>query len=274
MRLSSGSHRLQRSDHACSVPQRPSIPQAAPRFVAAAAAAARGPACGATTSSSCSPATAATAPPSSQQQQFQISSLHQQQQHRRRRQPSWIARDAAALASASIDEDLGPSSIGPDAAQIIAYAMQIAWTGETYEVHAWMLLLGLLKDEGCAGAKALQRLGITDLYGAWHEVLWALNVSNGLEPRAASAQLSWAPGAYKVLNGAARFAGWAGRDKVASQDILLALGAAGSLEHLFPDIAADFDTVRRAVGEETGDRYRLPGEDPKDAATKNQDLFL
>ncbi|KAI8476795.1 MAG: hypothetical protein J3K34DRAFT_400486 [Monoraphidium minutum] len=150
--------------------------------------------------------------------------------------------------------------------------MQLAWTGETYEVHAWMLLLGILKEEGCAAADALRGLGLTDLYGAWHEVLWALNAANGLEPRAFTDKLAWAPGAYKVMNGAVRFAGWAGRDKVASQDILMALAAAGSLEGLFPDLELDFDNVRRAVAAAAGDKYRLPDEDAAGAALKNADL--
>ena len=200
------------------------------------------------------------------------------QLRRRRQQPTWVARDAAApapaISSASLDEDLGPSSLGADAAQIIAYALELAATAETYEVHAWMLLLGILKGEATPAAKALVALGVADAYAAWHEVLWALNVSNGLEPRAFTHKLAWAPGAYKVVNGAVRFAGWAGRDKVGSQDLLLALAAAGCLENLFPDLQMDFDNVRRAIGKASGDAYRLPNEDPKDAAIRNQDMFL
>lgn len=53
---------------------------------------------------------------------------------------------------------------------IVAYACNIAKASETYEVHAWMLLLGLLKEETCVAAVVLQDLGLDDLYGAWHEV--------------------------------------------------------------------------------------------------------
>jgi hypothetical protein len=217
--------------------------------------------------------------PEQQQRQRQRQRPRHEQQQQRADAPSWVARDAAAPApsvasSASLDEDAGPSALGPDAARAVAYAAQLAWTAETYEVHPWMLLLALMRDETCAGAAALQRLGLNDLYGAWHEVLWALNVSNGLEPRAFAYKLDWSPGAYRVLTGAARFAGWAGRDAVGTQDILMATAAAGTIGNLFPDVGADFDAVRRAVGEATGDRYRLPGEDAKDAAIKGQGMFL
>lgn len=254
MRLSSSSHRLQCSEQTCSIQARAVAPRLAP---AAQGAAARH---------------------AGQQQRphQQQRRLRQQQQQQQQPRPSWVARDAAApaLATQSIEEDLGPSTLGPDAAQAIAYAMRLAWAGETYEVHAWMLLLGILKDEASAAAAALRRAGLEDLYGAWHEVLWALNVSDGLEPRAPKAGLSWAPGAYKILNGAVTFAGWAGRDKVGSQDLLMALAAAGSLGALFPDLDLGLDAVRRAVQKETGDRYKLPDDDPSDAALQSQDIFL
>ncbi|GBF89735.1 hypothetical protein Rsub_02905 [Raphidocelis subcapitata] len=210
------------------------------------------------------------------QQQPRRHAQQQQQQRQRRRHPSWVAADAPApaLATTSIEEDAGPSSLGPDAAQAVAYAMQLAWTAETYEVHPWMLLLALLKDESGPAARALGRAGLEDPYAAWHEVLWALNVSDGLLPRAFTARLDWAPGAYKIMDGAIRFAGWAGRDRVGAQDILLALAAAGTLESLFPDLSLDFQSVRRAVQKETGDAYTLPKEDPAEAAMQSQDLFL
>lgn len=249
MRLSSSSQRLQRTELKCSTSQRLAAPRTRPSSAAAAV--------------------------PQQQQRQQRHSRPQQRQHQQQH-PSWVARDAAApaMASQSIDEDLGPSSLGPDMAQIVAYAMQLAWTGENYEVHTWMLLLGILKDERCAAAKVLQSLGLDDLYAAWHEVLWALNVADGLTPRAFTSRLSWAPGAYKVVNGAVRFAGWAGRDKVASHDLLMALAAAGTLEHLFPDLGMNFEAVRRAVQKETGDRYKLPDDDPADAGLQGQDFFL
>jgi hypothetical protein len=199
----------------------------------------------------------------------------QQQQQQQQQRPSWVARDAPApaLATTSVEEDAGPSVLGADAAEIIAYASHLAVTGETYEVHTWMLLLGILKDESCLAAKALVRAGLDDLYGAWHEVLWALNVSDGLDPRAFTASLAWAPGAGKVVNGAVRFAGWAGRDKVLSQDLLMAIAAAGALEQLFPDLGLTFEAVRRAVQKEAGEAYRLPDDDPADAALQSQDIF-
>jgi len=222
---------------------------------------------------SAAPAHATAAASCRHQHPQQHGRLHRRSQ--RQRQPSWVARDAPApaLATTSVEEDAGPSSLGTDVAEIIAYAMQMARTGETYEVHTWMLLLGILKDEGGAAARALRRAGLEDLYGAWHEVLWALNVSDGLQPRAFTAKLEWAPGAYRVVNGAVRFAGWAGRDRVAAQDLLMAIAAAGALEHLFPDVGLTFEAVRRAVQKEAGEVYRLPDDDPADGAMQSQDIF-
>lgn len=31
--------------------------------------------------------------------------------------------------------------------EIVTYALKLAWTSETYYVHSWMVLLGLLKRE-------------------------------------------------------------------------------------------------------------------------------
>lgn len=215
-----------------------------------------------------------------QQQQHHRRRQHQQQLHNPFQQqqhlPSWVARDAAApaLATQSVDEDAGPAAIGADAVAIFEYALQLAWTAETYEVHTWMLLLGILRSEDCVAARALKAAGLEDLYAAWHEVLWALNVSDGLEPRAFTPRLRWAPGARAVADGAVRFAGWAGREKVASQDVLMAVAAAGCLDDLFPDLNLRFEAVRRAVQKEAGERYRLPDDDAAAEALAGDDNFL
>jgi hypothetical protein len=46
-----------------------------------------------------------------------------------------------------VEELVGPSALQPEVFEIITYALKLAWTAETYKVHSWMVLLGLLKKE-------------------------------------------------------------------------------------------------------------------------------
>jgi hypothetical protein len=46
-----------------------------------------------------------------------------------------------------VEELVGPSALQPEVFEIITYALKLAWTAETYNVHSWMVLLGLLKKE-------------------------------------------------------------------------------------------------------------------------------
>jgi len=154
---------------------------------------------------------------------------------------------------------------------MLSYAINLCMAGQTYEVHAWMLLLALLKQEQCTACRVLQRLGLEDLYGAWHEALWALNAADGLRPRAYTPRLTWAPRAYRVVNGAIRFAAWAGRERVLSEDLLMALAADGSLTDLFPDVELGLDAVKRAVEKESGCKYDLPGYED---VLGSEDMFL
>jgi ATP-dependent Clp protease ATP-binding subunit ClpA len=120
---------------------------------------------------------------------------------------------------------VAPSALSTDVTDILLYAMQLAWTSETYEVHSWMVLLGILRKENSAAAQILSQLGVEDLYGAWHEVLWALNASDGLKARAFTPKLRFAYRARKIVDGSLTFASFAGRDVVKSEDMLLALAA-------------------------------------------------
>ena len=69
--------------------------------------------------------------------------------------------------------------ISKAATAIISYSINFARVSETFEVHSWMLLLGLLKQEDCRAAKILKDLGLDDLYGAWNEVRMALRHKHG-----------------------------------------------------------------------------------------------
>jgi hypothetical protein len=73
----------------------------------------------------------------------------------------------ASTSSSSLPDDFEVSTY---AAAIIKYAIELARASETYQVHSWMILLGILKYEKCTAAQVLQKLGVEDLYGAWHEV--------------------------------------------------------------------------------------------------------
>lgn len=191
------------------------------------------------------------------------------------RRGSVVTRAAAAPSALdSIEELVGPAGLEPDVFEIITYALKLAWTAETYYVHSWMVLLGLLKKERCTAAAVLQDLGLDDLYGAWNEVLWALNVSDGLTPRAFTPKVAWGERAALILQGAVRFGGWAGRPKVASEDLLMAFAASDVLTALFPDVDLSFDRVRRAVEKRTGVRYELPGDMVDGVAVSSQDMFL
>ncbi len=151
----------------------------------------------------------------------------------------------------------GGSSISRAAGDILKYAINFSRVSETYEVHTWMLLLGLLRQEKCKAVAILADVGVDDVYGAWHEVLWALDVSNGLEPRAATPDIGFSDLAFRVMVGAGNFSAWARRPKVQSEDILMALAAAGVLDSLFPDLKLTFERVRKAAAKQ-GVRYQLP----------------
>jgi hypothetical protein len=120
--------------------------------------------------------------------------------------------------------------------------------------------------------QVLQDLGLQDLYGAWNEVLWALNVSDGLQPRAFTPRVVWGERASLIVQGAVRFGMWAGRDKVATEDLLMAFAASDVLSALFPDVDLSFDRVKHAIEKRTGVKYDLPGYEG--TALDSQDMFL
>lgn len=195
--------------------------------------------------------------------------------HRSKRRVLCRAAATPALASESIDEVFGPSSMSTEVADVISYAVKLCMAGETYKVHSWMVLLGLLKQEECTACQVLQALGLEDLYGAWHEVLWALNVADGLNPRAYTPRLEWGARAYRVINGSIRFAGWAGRDRVASEDLLMACAADGMLGDLFPDLDLSLPRVKSTVEMATGCKYQLPDwEEEGGSVMDSKDMFL
>jgi hypothetical protein len=154
-----------------------------------------------------------------------------------------------------------PSALSMDVTDILLYAMQLAWTSETYEVHSWMVLLGILRKEHSAAAQILSQLGVEDLYGAWHEVLWALNASDGLKARAFTPKLRFAYLARKIVDGSITFASFAGRDVVKSEDMLLSL-AAGELQLHHCRTAPDSAHLS-AWASDTRWRSSLHGRQPK-----------
>lgn len=180
------------------------------------------------------------------------------------------AAAAADQATANMVEDMEYSKA---ASGILQYALNLALTSETYEAHTWMIVLGLLKQEDCRAAAILKDLGLVDLYGAWNEVLWALNVSNGLEPRAYTPDVSFAPSAVSIITGSQNFATWAGRTKVQSEDILLALAAGHVLTGLFPDLGLTFDAVRQSAAKHGG-KYKLPDDTAEEVAALQEENFL
>ncbi|PNH10722.1 hypothetical protein TSOC_002496 [Tetrabaena socialis] len=184
---------------------------------------------------------------------------------------SVIRRVAAAMPA--VDEDVGVSNA---AEAVVQYAINLARASETYEVHSWMLVLGILKYESCTAAHVLKGLGLEDLYGAWHEVLWALHVCDGLKARSFTTEIKFADRAFKVITGATDFAEWHGKDTMYSEDLLVALAAGGVLDGLFPDLNLSFERVRKAVEKQTGRRYSLPDEGDEETAVAlvSEDVFL
>jgi hypothetical protein len=77
-----------------------------------------------------------------QQQHFSVCSSTSSSSRR-----SVVALAAAATSSLDIEELIGPAALEPEVFEIITYALKLAWTSETYYVHSWMVLLGLLKKE-------------------------------------------------------------------------------------------------------------------------------
>eukprot|EP00878_Enallax_costatus_P010422 GHUV01010879.1.p1 GENE.GHUV01010879.1~~GHUV01010879.1.p1 ORF type:complete len:244 (+),score=56.17 GHUV01010879.1:522-1253(+) len=206
-------------------------------------------------------------------QQLQAAAAHRSQhcnlsQQRRGN----VTVHSVATASVDAEEIVGPSALEPEVFEIVTYALKLAWTAETYNVHSWMVLLGLLKKESYTACQVLKDLGLEDLYGAWNEVLWALNAADGMEPRAFTPRIQWGERAALIVQGAVRFGMWAGRDKVATEDLLMAFAASDVLSSLFPDVDLSFDRVKHAVEKRTGVKYELPGYEG--SALDSQDNFL
>lgn len=166
------------------------------------------------------------------------------------------------------DDDVGVSQV---AAAALQFAINFARVSETYEVHSWMIVLGLLKQEKSTAASVLKDLGLDDLYGAWHEVLWALNASDGLRKRAFIPDIKFSDRAFRIVRGSMNFAQWHGKDKVGSEDLLLALAAGEVLEGLFPDLPMKFEKVRKAIEKKTGRKYQLPNDPAEGDAEKSLD---
>ena len=68
-----------------------------------------------------------------------------------------------------------------------------------------------------------------------------------------------------MLLGCTSFAGWGGRSKVQSEDLLMALAAGGVLAGLFPDLKLSFEHVRKAAAKH-GCNYALPDDTPETQA--------
>jgi len=177
---------------------------------------------------------------------------------------------AVDSAASTVMEDI---EVSTPARLIINYALEFCKASETYQVHSWMVLLGILKYENSTAAKVLKSMGLDDLYGAWHEVLWALNACDGLEPKAFQPEITFADRAYRVVVASTNFASWNGRTKVQSEDLLMALAAGNVLDGLFPDLNLSFARVRKAVEKQTGSKYALPDDSEEDGAavTKSGD---
>lgn len=155
---------------------------------------------------------------------------------------------------------------------ILQYAIALCNAAGTYEVHSWMLLLGMLRRENCTASIILKELGLHDLYGAWHEVLWALHVADGLKPQAYRPQVVFSERVRNILCGAANAATLQGREKVESQDLLLLLSGTGVLDGLFPDLDLSAERVRKEIESLAGVPYVIPGEefeDEDEAATED-----
>jgi hypothetical protein len=172
-----------------------------------------------------------------------------------------IASAAAFATPPSEASALGDVEVSKSVTGVISYALNLARVSETYEAHSWMLLLGLLKHERCRAALILKAAGLTDLYGAWHEVLWALNASNGLQPRAFTNDVRFSDRALRIVVAASNFATWAGRSKVQSEDVLMALAAGNVLTGVFPDLDLTFPQVRKWCAKH-GVSYSLPDDTP------------
>lgn len=106
------------------------------------------------TTAACIGASSSSSSSQLQQQQSQQQHVFQQLQqlqprHTAPRRQRGVAASAAAAATASaeLDELIGPSKLEAQVFEIITYALKLAWTSETYYVHSWMVLLGLLKQE-------------------------------------------------------------------------------------------------------------------------------
>lgn len=151
-----------------------------------------------------------------------------------------------------------------NAAGIFTYALNMARASETYKMHSWMIVLGLLRNEQCKASVILSKeCGLDDLYGAWHEVLWTLNAANGLDPVAYKAEISYTDLALRIVCSSTNFAHWGGRDKVHSEDILMSLAAGNVLQDLFPDLDLSFDHIRRSAAKH-GCKYELPEDSEED----------
>jgi ATP-dependent Clp protease ATP-binding subunit ClpA len=176
-------------------------------------------------------------------------------------------------ASMPSDADTGLPEFGPESKSIMKYAIKFASVSETYTVHPWTLLLGLLRQEDSTACKVLKELGLTDIYGAWHEVLWALNVCDALKPRGYTYEITFVDLTFRTVDGAGKFAIWRESETADSEDMLMALTAAGVLDSLFPDLNLNFQRVRKTIESMTSCSYTLPIDDELSNMSPD-DMFL
>jgi hypothetical protein len=212
----------------------------------------------------CSPSTSFGSP---------VIASRQQKEGRAQLRPRASATAAETATAAGLG---GEVEVSKTLTSIIQYAFNFARVSETYESHSWMLVLGLLKHEDCRACKILKDAGLVDLYGAWNEALWALNISNGLKPRAFTSEIRFSDRALRILVGACNFAKWGGRTKVQSEDLLMALAAGNVLTGLYPDLGLTLERVRSSAAKH-GVRYALPDDTPEKLAAvdaKKEDSFL
>eukprot|EP00798_Chlamydomonas_sp_ICE-L_P022767 gene22767-29935_t len=180
------------------------------------------------------------------------------------------ALEAVPSAAPSPLDDISISQYASDSVQ---YALNLAKISETYEVHSWMLLLGILKYEKCKACTILKSLGLVDLYSAWHEVMWALHSVDGFEAKSYQPNIGFSSRAFRIMKGATNFAAWGGRTKVQTEDLVMALAAGEVLEGLFPDLKMEFESVRKAAAE-AGCHYLLPDDDEEEGSGGSKDNFL
>jgi hypothetical protein len=159
-----------------------------------------------------------------------------------------VAAEATSLAiPAKPLPELAEVKLAPRAKKVTDIAVRFAFSSQTYEVHTWHLVMGLLQVKEGLTADILRNAGLNDLEEAFLEVLYCLKMSDALEPKAFHHDVAFTNKAVYVLEHAGWIARCLGHPQIDAEHILASLAFYEVFKDLFPDVDLSEEVVWKAI---------------------------